>query len=168
MPSVNFQPLRAWGLALLIGGLLAGLLTGCAARRLRAAETSTAGAAGQPTAANSNVGGTAAPTAAGSAATSANPADQIDTELDKLDTELNSVDTLNDFATALPPDAAATVAPAAASAATNTPSAGQPTPAPRPTTAPSGNDQGAQIEQLLAAMQAQLGKTDTVPEAANP
>ena len=163
MLSVNNQALRALGLAVLIGSLLAGSLTGCAARRLRAAETATAGVAGQPTAAGSAQGNaTPAATAA------ANPADQIDAELEKMNTELNSADTLNDFSTALPPDAATATPAPAAGAPTDTPSAGQPTLALKPTTAATGNDQGAQLDQLLAAMQDQLNKTDTVPEGANP
>ena len=83
-----------------------------------------------------------------------------------MDSELSTADTINDFNTALPPDAPATAAVAAA--ATDAPAAGQPTLAPQPTTASSADDQGAQIDQLLNAMQDQLGKTDTVPEAANP
>jgi hypothetical protein len=165
MSSVTHQSLRALGYAVLIGGLLAGSLTGCAARRLRAAETATASAAGQPTAAGSDLGNTTP------AAPAANPADQIDAELDKMNTELNSADTLNDFSTALPPDAAiaaATTSPAGTDRVTSTLPANAATAGPKATAAPSGNDQGVQIDQMLSAMQIQLNKTDTVPEGANP
>jgi len=150
---VTNQLLRSWGLVVLVGGLLAGSLTGCAARRLRTEETATA-AAGQQTTASANPGNATAPA-------NANPADQIDAELDKLNTELNNADTINDFTTALPPEAAST--PAAQS-----PTVVPATLAVQPTTAASGNDQGDQIDQLLAAMQNQLNKTDTVPAAAKP
>jgi len=87
MSAMHPAPLRTLGLTLLIGGFLAGSLSGCAARRR--------------------------PPASGTAT-------------------------------------AATAAPS------------------QPTAVSSAADQGAQIDQLLGAMQDQLSKTDTVPEGANP
>ncbi len=169
MFRVQSSSLRSLGLAVLMGGLLAGSLAGCGARRrLQAAETETAAPAGVVTAASSG------PAASATSATSLG--DQIDTELQKMSAELNNADTLNDFSTALPPDAATSVPATAASVAgaptdtpaPNTPVADAATVAPKPTTAPSGADQGAQIDQALGSMLDQLNKTDTVPEGANP
>jgi hypothetical protein len=145
---------------LLLGGLLAGSLSGCAARRLRVAETATAGAPGQPTAASANSGiATGAPTV--------NPADLIGAELDQVDAELNDADTLDDFSTALPPETATATPTSGSVAVTSTPSAHASTAAP-PATTPSGTDPGAQLDQMLLALQSQLNHTDTVPEAASP
>jgi len=87
MSAMHPAPLRTLGLTLLIGGLLAGSLAGCAARR-------------RP-----------------------------------------------------PPSGTATAAATAPS---------------QPTAVSSAADQGAQIDQLLGAMQDQLSKTDTMSEGANP
>jgi hypothetical protein len=166
MSSLTHYPLGSIGLCVLVGGLLAGALTGCGARRrLQAAETATAGVAGQPTTASANPGnGSASATPANSIA------DQIDAELQKMDSELSSADTLNDFSTALPPDAVALPATSTPSTGepASTPVPNQPTAAPRPTTVPTGADQGVQLDQSLGILLDQLSKTDTVPEGANP
>ncbi len=161
MPPFRTSPLRAFGRALLISGLLAGTLTGCGVRQRRqAAETATA-AAGAATSAPTNPAGNAA-----SATPDNTQGDALDGELEALSTELSSADTLDDIETALPPDApTATQAVDAA-----TPAAGEvtATPAPNPTTGVGETDQGAEIEDMLDALEASLNETDTVGEAANP
>ncbi len=158
MPAFPTSPLCALGVALLIGGLLAGALTGCGVRQRRqAAETATAAAG-----AASNA--TTAPAVDAASATPDNYDDgeALDSELEALSTELSGADTLDDLATELPPDGpTATPMPAAGDAATVTP-------APNPTTAGVEADQGAEIEAMLAALEESLSQTDTVGEAANP
>src|SRR5579859_2515935 len=165
MQSLRSSPLRTLGLALLAGGLLAGSLAGCAARRrAEAAETQAAATAAVvvPTgAASSSPGAGVTP-----------PANQIDSQLQKLTDELNSADTITDFGTAVP----ATLAPAPGATDTpraNTPAPGAPTTAPtvapRATAPPtkggvSTSDQEPQLDQEIGAMLDALNKTDTVPE----
>src|SRR5579859_2050975 len=168
MQSLRSSPLRTLGLALLAGGLLAGSLAGCAARRrAEAAETQAAATAA-----------VVVPTGAASAASSSPgagvtpPANQIDSQLQKLTDELNSADTITDFGTAVP----ATLAPAPGATDTpraNTPAPGAPTTAPtvapRATAPPtkggvSTSDQEPQLDQEIGAMLDALNKTDTVPE----
>lgn len=148
------SPWRAFRQLLLIGGLLAGALTGCGVRQRRqAAETATAAA--QATSGLSN------PTLAPATATpDDDQANALDAELEALNTELSDADTLDDLETDIPPDEAPAT-PAAESAATATP-------APEATTGVGETDQGAEIEQLLDALQNSLDQTDTVAEAANP
>jgi hypothetical protein len=178
MQLLRSSPLRAFGLALLAGGLLAGSLAGCAARRrAEAAETQAAA-----TAAVAVSTGAASSTSAATAASSSPeagvtpPANQIDAQLQKLTDELNSADTITDFSTAVPADAAtASTAAAADTPQANTPAPGAPTKAPtvapKATAAPtsggiSSSEEEAQLDQEIGAMLDQLNKTDTVPEAA--
>ena len=157
------RSLPTMALALVIGGLLAGSLAGCATwLRQPAAGTPTAGHPVIITTRASS-GQVNVPV---SATASNNPADQLDAQLQTLQTELSNADTLNDLSTALPPDQAASTP--VVKAPTVAPAGNVPAAAPSPTVAPSGDDQSAQIDQMLATLQAELSNTDTVPEAANP